>query len=52
MNIDYIIIAVVVVVLIILLILFLRRNNKDEKEFEQDIIQEELNPEKHKGDKT
>ncbi|RZL32872.1 MAG: LPXTG cell wall anchor domain-containing protein [Pedobacter sp.] len=47
MNINYLIIAGVIVVLVILLVLFLRRNKKDEKEFEKDIIQKDLEPEKH-----
>lgn len=52
MNVNYLIIGSVIIVLLILLLLFLKRNRKDEKEFEKDIIQNELDAEQHKEDKT
>jgi len=51
MNINYLVIAGVVFIIIILLVLFLRRNKKDEKGFEKDVIQNDLEPEKHSEDK-
>lgn len=51
MNINYLFIAGIVFILLVLLVLFLRRNKKDEKEFEKEINQEELEPEKYKEDK-
>lgn len=52
MNIDYLVIGGVLLILLILLLFFLKRNRKDEKEFEKDVIQNDLEAEQHKEDKT
>lgn len=51
MNVNYYVIGGIILVLLILLLLFLKRNQKDEKEFEKDVANNELEPEKHKSDK-
>ncbi|MFC3559714.1 LPXTG cell wall anchor domain-containing protein [Pedobacter jamesrossensis] len=52
MNVNYLVIGGIVLILLILLLFFLKRNHKDEKEFEKDVIQNELETEKHGDDKT
>ena len=51
MQVSYPIIGIVALIAIALIIFLIRRNIKDEKEFEQEVIQSELKPEKHDEDK-
>ncbi|WP_165825432.1 FeoB-associated Cys-rich membrane protein [Pedobacter yonginense] len=46
MNVNYLIVAAVLAIVLALIIFIIRRNKKDEKKFEQDVIDTELGPEK------
>jgi len=47
MQINYFIVAVVITLLIALMIWIIRTDRKDEKNFEQNIIDQELRPREH-----
>ena len=47
MEINYLIVAAVLLAIVVLIIFLIRRNRKDQKEFENEVIQSELKPGKH-----
>ena len=47
MEINYLIVAPVFVAILALVFFLIRKNRKDQKEFENEIIQTELKPDKH-----
>ena len=51
MEIDYLIIALALLVGIVVIILLIRKNRKDQKDFEQKLNQEDIDPEHHKDEK-
>jgi len=48
MDIDYTIVAIVSLLVILLIVFLIRRNQKDKQKLEKEIIEGEMNPEKHK----
>lgn len=50
MEINYLIVGIVVVIAISLLVFMIRRNQKDQKKFEKDFNQSELEPDKHRDE--
>lgn len=52
MNINYLIVAIVVAIVLALIIFIILRNKKDEKKFEQNVIESELGPEKDDKENT
>lgn len=51
MDVNYIIVAVILLVVVLLVIFLIRKNQKDKREFEKEVIDSEIKPEKHEGDK-
>lgn len=51
METNYYIVALVLIVAAIVLIILFRRNRKDQKDFEQKMNQESIDPEHHKEEK-
>ena len=51
MDVNYPIAGVVLLAVILLIIYLIRKNQKDRKEFEKQIIDSELKPEKHEEHK-
>ena len=47
MEINYLIVAAVSLAIVVLIIFLIRRNHKDQKEFENEVIQSELKSSKH-----
>jgi hypothetical protein len=50
MTLNYTVAGIILLAIILLVIFLMRRNLKDEKKFEKDMSQSELDPEKHKSD--
>jgi len=51
MEIDYLIISLALLVAVIVVILLIRKNRKDQKDFEQKMNQQDIDPEHHKEEK-
>lgn len=51
MEINYPITGLILLAAIVLLIYLIRRNQRDEKKFEKDLNESEIDPEEHKEDK-
>jgi len=49
MDIDYTVVAIVLLLVILLIVFLVRRNQKDKRKLEKEIIEGEMNPEKHQG---
>lgn len=52
MEINYLISGIVVIAVVFLIVFLIRRNKKDQKDFEQEKINSEIKPEKHKEEHT
>jgi hypothetical protein len=52
MDINYGWVGFALLLMIILIIWIIKRNKKDEKEYEDEIIQSEIKPKKHEDDKV
>lgn len=50
MEIDYYFLAGFIVAIIALIVFLILRNKKEQKKFEQEVIDSEMNVEKHKDD--
>lgn len=50
MDVNYLIIGLVVLAALAFIVWLIRRNLKDKKEFEKEIIESDLKPEKHDDD--
>jgi hypothetical protein len=48
MQINYPVVGLVIVAIIILVVWIIKTNMRDEKDFEQEIIESELKPKEHK----
>ncbi len=51
MEIDYLIISLALLVAVIVVILLIRKNRKDQKDFEQKMNQQDIDPEHHKEER-
>jgi len=51
MNPNYFIIALALMVAVIVIILLIRKNRKDQKDFEQKMNQQDIDPEHHKEER-
>ena len=51
MEVNYFIVVLVLLAAILFILWFIKRNRKDKKEFEKEINQKELTPEKHDEDR-